>query len=193
MNKHPLIAITGGIGSGKSFVCRLLKQKGIEVYDCDAAAKRLMASDAKLQAELSNVVGCEIFVDGVLQKPLLTKFLLESDTNKQAINDVVHPAVAADFLSSRYSWLESAILFESGFDKRICFDYIVGVTAPVDLRISRIMSRDNISKEQAEMWLRRQTSQQDVANRCNFLIVNDGTTHLATDIDAILEGIYQSK
>ena len=101
------IAITGGIGSGKSFVCRELAKRGIEVYDCDAAAKRLMCSDEQLQAALKLLVGNEVYADGVLQKPVLAQFLLASEANKLAVNDVVHPAVARDFEQSGKNWLES--------------------------------------------------------------------------------------
>ena len=190
MSRHPQIAITGGIGSGKSYVCHILSQKGINVYDCDAAAKRLMATSSELQTELSLAVGEDIFQGGTLQKSKLTKFLLESEANKQTINDIVHPAVAADFLSSGYTWLESAILFEAGFDHRIDFDYIVCVVAPEELRIQRIMSRDGITREQAEKWISCQTPQQAIANKCHFCINNDGTNNLETTIDCILDSIY---
>lgn len=86
------IAITGGIGSGKSYVCRLLEQRGIEVYDCDAAAKRLMRTSDRLQQQLKALVGDAVYsADGVLQKPVLAEFLLASEANKLAINDIVHP------------------------------------------------------------------------------------------------------
>lgn len=108
-----IVAITGGIGCGKSYVCRILEAHGVAVYDCDAGAKRLMRSDSGLQAELRALVGDEVYgTDGRLQKPVLASFLLESERNKQALNDVVHPAVALDFERSGYEWLESAILFE---------------------------------------------------------------------------------
>ena len=149
MNNLPRIAITGGIGSGKSYVCKLLADRGVKVYDCDAAAKRIMATDTALQANLNAVVGEEVFIDGILQKPILAKFLLASEANKQAVNDVVHPAVAADFIASNYKWLESAILFDAKFNERINFDYIVCVIAPEDVRIERIAQRDGISHEQA--------------------------------------------
>lgn len=83
MNNLPRIAITGGIGSGKSYVCKLLADRGVKVYDCDAAAKRIMATDTALQANLNAVVGEEVFIDGILQKPILAKFLLASEANKQ--------------------------------------------------------------------------------------------------------------
>lgn len=189
MNNLPRIAITGGIGSGKSYVCKLLADRGIKVYDCDAAAKRIMATDTALQANLNAVVGEEVFIDGILQKPILAKFLLVSEANKQAINDVVHPAVAADFIASNYQWLESAILFDAKFNERINFDYIVCVIAPEDVRIERIAQRDGISHEQALQWIKRQMPQEVMEKKADFIIVNDGTSDLSTAIKSLLEAV----
>lgn len=189
MNNLPRIAITGGIGSGKSYVCKLLADRGIKVYDCDAAAKRIMATDTALQANLNAVVGEEVFIDGILQKPILAKFLLASEANKQAINDVVHPAVAADFIASNYQWLESAILFDAKFNERINFDYIVCVIAPEDVRIERIAQRDGISHEQALQWIKHQMPQEVMEKKADFIIVNDGTSDLSTAIKSLLEAV----
>ena len=189
MNNLPRIAITGGIGSGKSYVCKLLADRGIKVYDCDAAAKRIMATDTALQANLNAVVGEKVFIDGILQKPILAKFLLASEANKQAINDVVHPAVAADFIASNYQWLESAILFDAKFNERINFDYIVCVIAPEDVRIERIAQRDGISHEQALQWIKRQMPQEEMEKKADFIIVNDGTSDLSAAIKSLLEAV----
>lgn len=189
MNNLPRIAITGGIGSGKSYVCKLLADRGVKVYDCDAAAKRIMATDTALQANLNAVVGEEVFIDGILQKPILAKFLLASEANKQAINDVVHPAVAADFIASNYQWLESAILFDAKFNERINFDYIVCVIAPEDVRIERIAQRDGISNEQALQWIKRQMPQEEMEKKADFIIVNDGTSDLSATIKSLLEAV----
>ena len=189
MNNLPRIAITGGIGSGKSYVCKLLADRGIKVYDCDAAAKRIMATDTALQANLNAVVGEEVFIDGILQKPILAKFLLASEANKQAINDVVHPAVAADFIASNYQWLESAILFDAKFNERINFEYIVCVIAPEDVRIERIAQRDGISHEQALQWIKRQMPQEEMEKKADFIIVNDGTSDLSAAIKSLLEAV----
>lgn len=189
MNNLPRIAITGGIGSGKSYVCKLLADRGVKVYDCDAAAKRIMATDTALQANLNAVVGEEVFIDGILQKPILAKFLLASEANKQAVNDVVHPAVAADFIASNYKWLESAILFDAKFNERINFDYIVCVIAPEDVRIERIAKRDGISHEQALQWIKRQMPQEEMAQKSNFIIINDGTSDLSATIISLLETV----
>lgn len=183
------IAITGGIGAGKSYVCQLLKKRGIVVYDCDAAAKRLMAISANLQKELQKLVGSEVYKNGQLQKRVLAQFLLGSETNKQAVNNLVHPMVATDFLSSNYTWLESAILFESGFYKRIDFEVVICVTAPLEVRVGRIIQRDGITFKKALEWIDRQMAQEEVIKRSDYEIVNDGIKDLEQQIDIILSKI----
>ena len=181
------IAITGGIGSGKSYVCRILEKQGIRVYDCDAEAKRLMRSDADLQAGLKRLVGEEVYsAEGILQKPVLAKFLLASEANKQAVNDVVHPAVARDFELSDYQWMESAILFDSGFDRRTHFDFVVCVTAPVSVRLQRIMQRDHISEQKAQEWIDAVMPQEELAARSDFEIVNDGARDVEEQVLQLL-------
>ena len=185
-----LTAITGGIGSGKSYVCRILESRGICVYDCDAAAKRLMRTSEKLQQELRQLVGQDVYTsDGQLQKRVLSDFLLTSEANKLALNDVIHPAVAEDFLSSGMTWLESAILFESGFDSRVSFDRVVCVSAPRDVRIQRIMRRDNITAEKAAEWIDTQMAQEEVERRSHFVIVNDDKSDIEQQIDNMLSQI----
>ena len=121
------IAVTGGIGSGKSYVCHLLEQRGISIYDCDAAAKRLMRTSSVLRHQLTSLIGPNAYVRAQgskvmgeddtldvykLNKAAVAQFLLASEENAKAIDDIVHPAVAEDFLLSGLSWLESAILFQ---------------------------------------------------------------------------------
>lgn len=183
------IAITGGIGSGKSYVCKRLESYGISVYDCDAAAKRLMRTSSSLKRALCQLVGEDIYINNVLQKQVLAKFLLASEANKQAVNDVVHPAVALDFEESDFNWLESAILFDSGFDQRVHFDYIVCVTAPLEVRIQRVMHRDGITREKTLEWISRQMSQSEMVKRSNFEIVNDNTHSLDSQIQLLLKSI----
>lgn len=186
-------AITGGIGSGKSYVCRRLRQHGIEVYDCDAAAKRILATDATVAQQLCHAVGQPVVVDNIIRKDILTRFILASDDNKQTVNGIVHPAVAADFLSSGLSWLESAILFEARFDRRIIFDAIICVTAPVDIRISRIVSRDGISPPQAMQWISCQMPQEEMERQSDFVITNDGNSDVDQQIRHILNMIDERK
>lgn len=184
------IAITGGIGSGKSYVCRVLTQHcGISVYDCDAAAKRLMRSSARLRQALTQLIGPDTYLpeSGMLNKAVVAQFLLRSDANKKAIDDIVHPEVADDFLNSGKEWLESAILFESGFNKRVSFDAVVVVTAPEEVRLQRIMQRDNIAEDRARQWIERQWPQQKVAMLSDYEIINDGQQPLLPQIERIVQ------
>lgn len=181
------IAITGGIGSGKSYVCRILEKHGIWVYDCDAGAKRLMRQDADLQAGLKKLVGEEVYsVDGILQKPVLAQFILTGEANKQAVNDVVHPAVARDFEQSDCEWMESAILFDSGFNRRTHFDKVVCVSAPVAVRLQRIMQRDHISQEKAQQWIDAVMPQEELIARSDYEIVNDGVNDVEAQVVHLL-------
>jgi dephospho-CoA kinase len=192
------VAITGGIGSGKSFVCRLLESKGIKVYDCDSAAKRLMNTSPILRRQLTELIGPEAYETfettesrnlPPLNKAAVARFLLASAENAQAINDVVHPAVAEDFLQSGMQWLESAILFQSDFHRRVPFDAVVCVTAPDEVRIRRIMLRDNISEERAEQWLQSQWPQEEMLRRSDYEIVNDGQQPLLPQIEIIMKNM----
>ena len=182
------IAITGGIGSGKSYVCQILEKQGIKVYDCDAEAKRLMRTDAELQAGLKQLVGEEVYsADGILQKPVLAQFILTGEANKQAVNDVVHPAVARDFEQSNCEWMESAILFDSGFDRRTHFDKVVCVSAPVAVRLQRIMQRDHISQQKALQWIDAVMPQEELIARSDYEIVNDGVRDVEAQVVHLLD------
>ena len=174
------IGITGGIGSGKSYVCRLLGQRGIEVYDCDAAAKRLIRTSPRLRQRLLKLIGS-------LQKADISRFLLASEGNQQAVNAIVHPAVFQDFEDSGMQWMESAILYESGADKLV--DKVVVVTAPEEVRIQRVMSRDSITREKALQWIARQWPQEQVRQRADFEIVNDGEADLDAQIERLLRSL----
>jgi len=186
------IAITGSIGSGKSFVCQILHNHGITVYDCDAAAKRLMRTSAEIQHRLSSLVGKDVFVGGRFQKALLADFLLKSQQNAKAVDDIVHPAVASDFVKSGLDWIESAILFDSWFINRIYLDKIICVSAPEEVRLQRVMLRDRISREKALDWINRQLPQEEVLRRSDYEIVNDGTTDLDNQVSRILNELDKS-
>ena len=171
------IGITGGIGSGKSFVCQRLIARGYEVYDCDSAAKRLMRTSPELQQQMKALVGS-------LEKADIAKFLLESEANAKAIDAIVHPAVFRDFEASGMKWMESAILYESGAYRLV--DKVIVVTAPEEIRIQRVMQRDGISREKVLEWMNRQLPQEEVRRRADFEIVNDGEADIDHQITEIL-------
>lgn len=181
------IAVTGGIGSGKSFVCSKLEQRGFKIYNCDDAAKRIIASSEKVKNELIKAVGEDAFLNGKLNKSVLTAFLLKNDDNAKVINGIVHPAVAEDFIKSGDNWMECAILFSSGFDRLV--DKTICVTAPAEVRINRIMQRDNISRQRAEEWINKQMPQEELVTLCDYEIVNDGLADLDVRINQILKSL----
>ena len=100
---------------------------------------------------------------------------------------MVHPCVARDFEQSGCDWLESAILFDSGFDKRTHFDYVVCVTAPVSVRLKRIMQRDGISQEKAQAWIDAVMPQEELVARSDFEIVNDGKGDVDAQVGELLD------
>ncbi|MBQ8157961.1 MAG: dephospho-CoA kinase [Prevotella sp.] len=187
------IGITGGIGSGKSYVCRLLAERGITVYDCDSAAKRLMREDASLRTQLTSLIGPDTYLrltdaEGhttwQLNKKAVASFLLASQSNTQAINAIVHPAVIHDFETSGMQWMESAILYESGISHIV--DRVVVVTAPEAVRIQRITQRDAISSEKAREWISHQWPQEKLRQLAHFEIINDGQQPLQPQIEQLL-------
>jgi dephospho-CoA kinase len=174
--------ITGGIGSGKSYVCQLLKARGIEVYDCDQAAKRIIRTSEDVRRQLLQLIGS-------LEKADIARFLLESEANAKKIDAIVHPAVFRDFEESGYQWMESAILYESGINKLV--DRVIVVTAPLEIRIQRVMQRDGITRENVEQWMQRQWSQEEIRKQADYEIVNDGIADIDAQIDIILEKIKE--
>lgn len=191
------VAITGGIGSGKSYVCKLLQQRGINIYDCDQAAKRLIRTSPDIRRQLTMLIGSEAFLgeDGQggwkLNKAVVAQFLLGSEANAHAIDDIVHPAVFHDFDTSGMQWLESAILYESGMDKLV--NRVIVVTAPQEVRIQRVMQRDGISREKVLEWMSRQWSQDEIRQRADYEIINDGQADLNEQIEQLLTSLDISK
>ncbi len=181
------VAITGGIGSGKSYVSKLLENRGICIYNCDDAAKRIMAESAKIKAELTAIVGSNAYSEGKLNKAVLSSFILESTDNAKRINEIVHPAVAEDFIASGLSWIECALLFSSGFNRLV--DKSICVTAPLNVRLDRIMSRDHINESKAREWIDNQMPQEEVLSLSDYEIVNDGKADVENQINEILKSL----
>lgn len=184
------IGLAGGIGSGKSYVAARLLLHGIKVYDCDSAAKRLMRTSPQLRQQLTALIGPDCYVTNelseyILNKAAVSRFLLASPTNQQAINAIVHPAVFADFEESGLQWLESGIMFESGANRHV--DRVIVVTAPKEVRLQRIMQRDGISREQAQQWIACQWPQSKVRRLADYEIVNDGQQDIDKQLNIILE------
>ena len=170
------VGITGGIGSGKSTVCRLFAARGVAVYDCDAAAKRLMAEDEALKGAIVGRFGEACYCDGVLNRSYLAEQIFGSDEAREALNGLVHPAVIADFerwaeeQAGEYVVLESAILFEAGLEKHL--DCVVAILAPKPLRLERAMKRDDAQREQIEARMATQLDDDTLCAKADVSLVN---------------------
>ena len=170
------VAICGGIGSGKSTICQMFAERGAAVYDSDSRAKALMNESAELREALIAEFGAECYDGNELNRPYLASKVFGSEEQLSKLNSIVHPAVKADFQrwaeeqEGDYCILETAILFESGFDALV--DKKVAVLAPQPLRVMRAMERDGATKEQIEARIKAQMSDDELMRRCDFAIVN---------------------
>lgn len=170
------VGITGGIGSGKSTVCRLFAQKGIAVYDSDAAAKRLMQEDGALRRQLAGRFGEGTFRDGVLDWAYLAGIVFADPQALADLNALVHPVVMRDFdawaarQEGSYVILESAILFEAGLEG--CVDKTVAVLAPRELRIERTCRRDGCGADQVVRRIAAQLDDDALSARADYVVVN---------------------
>ena len=189
------IGLTGGIGCGKSYVAGKMQLRGIPVYDSDYRAKLLTSTDPVLKLELTRLVGPTLYCPcgcGIMQKDVLARFIFGNPENMAKVNGIIHPRVREDFRawatgveSKDFCVLESAILFESGFDGDA--DFKVCVDAPLELRIQRCIVRDDSTREAV---MARIESQMDQAEKCrlsDFVIVNDNVQPLEPQIDALLD------
>ena len=170
------VGVTGGIGSGKSTLCRLFIERGIPVYDTDAAAKSLMQEDDALMSAIAARFGEECYRDGVLNRAYLAQQLFSDDAAREALNSLVHPAVVADFerwaleQQSDYLIVESALLYEAGLDEHL--DRVVAVLAPESLRVERAMQRDGATEEQIRARMAAQMSDEELHRRADITVVN---------------------
>jgi len=179
MNKQLKIGVTGCIGSGKSTVCKIFTQLGAPLYDADTRAKELMISSPEIIQGIKNLFGRDAYLaDGSLNKKLISdKAFYQKDLLEQ-LNAIVHPAVFNDFIvwcdlyaSKPYIIKEAALMFESKSHTQV--DQIIVVTAPEELRISRTMNRDHLSKDDVLSRMSNQFSQEEKVSRADFEIKND--------------------
>jgi len=180
------IGITGGIGSGKTFICRLFESLGIPVYNADEEAKRLMNTDIRIKEKLIAQFGEATYKDGLLDRAFLANMVFSDKDKLELLNGIVHPIVIqeakdwAERQTTRYSLKEAALLFESGSYKEL--DYTILVTAPIDIRIQRVIERDGTTEPQVWERMNKQLSDEEKLQLADFVIVNDGITPLLPQV-----------
>lgn len=187
------VGITGGIGSGKSTVCRLFAQRGVAVYDSDAEAKRLMAESPELRAAVSARFGAEAYAGGALNRPYLAGKVFSDSAALADLNALVHPAVLADFAAwaerqeGSYVILESAILFDAGLEDSV--DRTVAVLAPLELRLERTCRRDKCDPEAVRRRIAAQSDDDVLSEKADYTLVNIFETDLEPTV-AELDRIF---
>jgi len=171
------IGITGGIGSGKTTVARIFEVLGIPVYYADEAAKKIMNEDETLKAQIIHHFGKDAYTEGKLNRPYLAAIVFADKNKLNLLNSLVHPATIRNSLAwmksqiAPYSLREAALIFESGVQGQL--DYVIGVSAPLDLRVKRAMTRDNLTMAQVHERMDRQINETIKMRLCDFVIVND--------------------
>ena len=172
-----LIGLTGGFGSGKTTVARIFEVLGIPVYYADAAAKRIMNEDANIKVSVINTFGRNAYKDGELNRQYLANTVFSNADKLNLLNSIVHPATIKDAeewikkQTSPYIIKEAALLFESGSHQKL--DYVIGIKSPLDLRITRAMKRDSISRDEVLARINKQMSEETKLSLSDFVIIND--------------------
>lgn len=180
------IGLTGGIGSGKSTVAKIFEVLGIPVLYADDVAKELMNFDEALKQSIKEKFGEAAYVEGLLDRKYLSKLVFDNSEKLQLLNSLVHPvtiAYAASWMQQQnapYSIKEAAILFES--NSNIGLDYVIGVTAPEELRIKRIIARDKVTDAEVRQRMSRQMNDEEKMKRCDFVICNHEKQFITTQV-----------
>lgn len=171
------IGLTGGIGSGKSTVAKIFEILGVPVYYADAASKRLYQTDPLLRNDLKKHFGEDIYINGEINRAKLAQLVFSDPKKLALLNRLVHPPTIRDAevwmqqQNASYLIKEAALLFESGSVRSL--DFVIGVQAPLPLRILRVMERDGISRAQIEARMNRQLDESLKMKLCDFIIKND--------------------
>jgi len=187
------IGLTGGIGSGKSTIAKVLESMGYPVFYSDAEAKILMSTSQELQSEIITHFGDRAFEDGRLNRAYLAQRIFSNPEDKEVLNQLIHPKVRASFSkfaeesSAKLVFNEAAILFETGAYSN--FDKTILVTAPEETRISRVMKRDNCSREDVLSRMSNQWSDERKIPLADFVIKNGDQDKVLDQIEKIAKAL----
>ncbi len=190
------IGLTGGIGSGKTTVAKVFEVLGIPVYYADDAAKQLMNNNEALKQQLITSFGKETyFENGELNRKHLSSIVFADKEKLALLNSFVHPATIADAQqwfskqTAAYVVKEAALLFESGTAEGL--DYVIGVTAPLTVRLKRVMDRDAVSAEEVKRRMANQIDEQLKMKLCDFVLHNNEQQLLLPQVTALHELLLQ--
>ena len=171
------IGLTGGIGSGKSTVAKIFELLHVPVYYADEASKRLYHTDKTLMASIKKHFGEDVYINDQLNRSKLAEAVFNDPKKLELLNSLVHPPTIRDATewmqkqTTPYIIKEAALLFESGSVAGL--DYVIGIKAPLHIRIKRVMDRDKVSREQVLARINRQMDEEIKMRLCDFIINND--------------------
>jgi len=191
------IGITGGIGSGKSLIAKILEKMQYPVYIADLASYRLVHTDMEIINGLTALLGKDIYEYGILNKKMLADNIFGDEKMRKSINNLIHPVVITDFKEwceeqeSPLVFMESAILFETKLN--VFMDKTILVTAPVELRIKRLQTRDNLSETEIRARIDSQMSDDEKIKLADYIIINDEKNAVLPQIQEILTTFAASK
>lgn len=191
------VGITGGIGSGKTTVCRVFETLGIPVFYADDAARQLMTTDSELKTAIKDTFGAGAYENGILQRDYLARIVFNNPEQLQRLNALVHPVVIRygrewmNRQATAYALKEAALFFESGTHTEM--DKMVGVTAPESLRISRILRRDHTTADQIRKRMAMQMDEAEKMQRCDFVIINDDVHPVLPQVLQIHEALLSER
>ena len=191
------VGITGGIGSGKTYICKLLELMNFSVFYSDAEAKKIQDTNAYVRTKLIEFFGEEVYTEDGLNRKYIAEIIFNNPTAKKQLEEVIHPKVAEAFATwckekantdERIVFIESAILYESGFDKIV--DKVVMIYADEDVRIERSMQRDGADRTAIEERIKNQSSDNDKRLKADFVIHNNPNDHVNKQIIEIIKKLY---
>ena len=186
LKKPYKIGLTGGIGSGKTTISQIFKSIGIPVFNSDTYGKLLLKNDTNIIRKIINIFGKKILTNEKIDTKKISQIIFNDKEELKAVNSIIHPVIKNHFKNwlekqkGDYVIKESAIIFETKIEKN--FDQIVLVKATRNIKIDRIMKRDNISKELILSIMKNQFSDNFLENKCDYIIHNNEKTLLTPKI-----------
>lgn len=191
------VGITGGIGSGKTHICKFLELMNFSVFYSDAEAKKIQNTNAYVRSKLTELYGEEAYTEEGLNRKFIAEIIFNNPTAKKELEEIIHPKVAEAFTTwceekantnERIVFIESAILYESGFDKMV--DKVVMIYADEDVRIERSMRRDGADRTAIEERIKNQSSDKEKCKKADFIIYNNPNDLINKQIIEIIKALY---
>jgi len=198
LNRKLKIAVTGGIGSGKSLVCRYFESAGYLIINADSIAKNIMQNDPGVIDKIKKAFGNDVYSGNQLNKEFISKRIFSNKADLKKINSIVHPVTIQkineiadnELLLKNIVFVESALIFEAKREKY--FDYILLVSAPLNMRINRIIARDNLRKSEIVSRMENQLDDDEKKKKAHFVINNDSDIDDLNNKAKLFLGVFEN-